>query len=144
MKTLFLAIFAFIFFTQAKAQEMTKVDSTIAILTNYLQKNTYYPAMSKENGVQGTVVISFKVDNLNITDLHIVKSLDPYCNGAVLKVFRRINQIVLPSAEYTVGFTFVMQGEDEEPKIKRIDTSPYKNFLFDVDIIDIGYGHPKQ
>jgi len=137
MKKLHLTIIALIFFAGVRAQEATKADSSVVTLKNYLSKHVRLPAVAVENHVQGTVVVSFKVDdNKNITEAHIVKSLSKECDAEVLRVFKDYHQVLaLSPAEYTAGVSFVIQNGKSGRKIMTINQSPYQNFLFDINII---------
>jgi len=137
MKTLHLTIIALLFFAGAHAQETTKADTSVVTLKNYLSKHVRLPAVAVENHVQGTVVVSFKVDdNKNITEAHIVKSLSKECDAEVLRVFKEYHQALsLSPAEYTAGVSFVIQNGRSGPRIMTINQSPYQNFLFDINVI---------
>ena len=137
MKTLHLTIIALLFFAGVHAQETTKADSSIITLKNYLSKNVHPPAVALENHVQGTVVVSFKVDDSKtITEAHVVKSLSKECDAEVLRVFKGYHQALsLSPADYTAGVSFVIQNGKRERKIMTINQGPYQNFLFDINVI---------
>jgi TonB family protein len=137
MKTLHLTIIALLFFSGAHAQEATKADSSVVSLKNYLSKNVHPPAVAMENHVQGTVVVSFKVDDSKtITEVHVIKSLSKECDAEVLRVFKGYHQALsLSPAEYTAGISFVIQNGKSGRKIMTINQSPYQNFLFDINVV---------
>jgi TonB family protein len=137
MKTLHLTIIALLFFAGANAQEIAKTDSAVVSLKNYLSKNVHPPAVAMENHVEGTVVVSFKVDdNKNIAEVRVVKSLSKECDAEVLRVFKGYHRALsLSPAEYTAGVSFVIQNGKSGRKILTINQSPYQNFLFDINVI---------
>jgi len=137
MKTLHLTIITLLFFAGAYAQEATKADSSVVSLKNYLSKNVHPPAVAMENHVQGTVVVSFKVDdNKNVSDVRVVKSLRRECDAEVLHAFKAYHKALsLSPAEYTAGVSFVIQDGKSERKIMTINQGPYQNFLFDLNVI---------
>ena len=137
MKKLHLTIIALLFFAGVRAQETTKADSSVVSLKKYLTKNVHLPAAAVENHVQGTVVVSFKVDdNKNITEAHVVKSLSKECDAEVLRVFKEYHKALsLSSAEYTAGVSFVIQSRKSGRQIMTVNQSPYQNFLFDINVI---------
>ena len=136
MKKLHLTIIVLLFFIGARAQEATKGDSSIINLKNYLSKNVRPPAAALENHVQGTVVVSFKVDNKNITEVKVVKSLSRECDAEVLRVFREYHQALsLSPAEYSAGVSFVIENRKSGRKIMTVNQGPYQNFLFDINIV---------
>ena len=137
MKTLHLTIVALLFFAGAHAQEATKTDSSVVTFKNYLSKHVHPPAVAMENHVQGTVVVSFKVDDSKtITEVHVIKSLSKECDAEVLRVFKGYHQaLALSPAEYTAGVSFVIQNEKSGRQIMTINQSPYQNFLFDINVV---------
>jgi len=137
MKTLHLTIIALLFFAGVRAQETTKADSSVISLKKYLTNNVHLPTAAIENHVQGTVVVSFKVDdNKNITEAHVVKSLSKECDTEVLRVFKEYHKALsLSPAEYTAGVSFLIQNRNDERKIMTVNQSPYQNFLFDINVI---------
>jgi TonB family protein len=137
MKTLSLTIIVLLFFVKAHSQETASTDSAIVNLKTFFKRQAHPPAVAVENNVQGTVVISFKIDDdKNITDIHVEKSLSSECDKEALRVFYAYHQpISLPPAEYTVGVTFLMVNKKGLSVTPPFDKSPYKNFLFEVEII---------
>lgn len=58
-------------------------------LMKYLNENIHYPMVAQENGVQGRVVVSFVVEkNGSITDVQVVKSVDPTLDKEASRVVR--------------------------------------------------------
>ena len=55
MKTLTFIIAAFLFSTTCYAQSLNGADSTVQNFKKYLIKNIRYPAIARENNVQGMV-----------------------------------------------------------------------------------------
>nr|MBP7472978.1 energy transducer TonB [Prevotella sp.] len=58
-------------------------------LMSYLASNIKYPVVAQENGVQGRVVVSFVVErDGSITDVNVVKSVDPSLDREAQRVVR--------------------------------------------------------
>ncbi|HEY4799993.1 MAG TPA: energy transducer TonB, partial [Bacteroidia bacterium] len=58
-------------------------------LFNFLRKNTVYPQVEKENGIQGKVFVTFVVDkDGSVTDVQLYKGLKggPGCDKEALRV----------------------------------------------------------
>ena len=55
----------------------------------FLYKNIKYPTIAQENGTQGQVVLQFVVErDGSITDIRVVKSVDPYLDKEALRVVK--------------------------------------------------------
>ena len=55
----------------------------------FLYKNINYPTIAQENGTQGQVVLQFVVErDGSITDIKVVKSVDPYLDKEALRVVK--------------------------------------------------------
>lgn len=58
-------------------------------LFNWLSANVKYPASAEENGVQGRVIVTFVVEiDGSITDVHVVKSVDPALDKEAARVVK--------------------------------------------------------
>jgi TonB family protein len=137
MKKLLLIIIALFFFAGARAQVTTKTDSAVVSLKSYLTSNVRPPVVVIEDHVEGTVVVSFKVDdNKNIMDVRVVKSLNRECDAEVLRAFKGYhNALSLSPAEYTAGISFVIQDGKSGRKIMTVNQGPYQNFLFHLNVV---------
>ena len=137
MKKLLLTIIALLFFVGARAQVMTKTDSVVVNLKKYLTSHVLPPAVVIEDHIEGTVVVSFKVDeSKTITDLRVVKSLNKQCDAEVLRAFRSYHEALsLSPAGYTAGVSFVIQDGKSERKTVTLNQSIYENFLFDLNVV---------
>ena len=61
----------------------------MAELMKYLQKNTRYPQICKEQGVQGRVIVQFVVNtDSTITDVNVVKSVNPHLDEEAVRVVK--------------------------------------------------------
>ena len=70
--------------------------STKALLT-FLSSKLTYPAIARENGIQGTVVIRFIVEkDGRLTDLEIVKDLGGGLGKEALRVVKLMNEMEEP------------------------------------------------
>lgn len=60
-----------------------------AAMYKWLSDNLKYPAISQENGIQGKVFVRFVVaKNGSITDVNVIKSLDPYTDKEAQRCVR--------------------------------------------------------
>ncbi|MBR5205505.1 MAG: energy transducer TonB [Bacteroidaceae bacterium] len=56
-------------------------------LEKFLKENVKYPAIARENGVQGRVIVEFIIEkNGSITNAKIIKGVDPHLNNEALRV----------------------------------------------------------
>lgn len=63
-------------------------------LIKYIQGNIKYPAIARENGVEGRVFIRFVVEkNGKVTDAKIVRDIGAGCGEAALKVINKMNDL---------------------------------------------------
>jgi hypothetical protein len=138
MKTLTFIIAVFLFSTACHAQNLADTDSTVQNFKKYLIKNIRYPAISRENNVQGTLVLTVKINaDKKIENIEFLRHLAVELDSEVIKKVRYYNKtIALPEAKYTIGFKFFIQDDDNGvDKIKPIDSTKYSNYLFDIDIV---------
>ncbi len=56
-------------------------------MMQYLGSNIQYPALARENGIQGTVVLTFVIDKVgSVTDVNIVKDIGGGCGKESVRV----------------------------------------------------------
>ena|ERR1700749_3503625 len=137
MKKLTFIIASLLFSTACYAQSLNGADSTVQNLKKYLIKNIRYPAVARENNVQGTLVLTVKINaDKKIENIEFLRHLSIELDSEVVKKVRYYNKtIALPEAKYTIGFKFFIQDDDGDNKIKPIDGKKYSNYLFDIDIV---------
>lgn len=59
-------------------------------LLKFIQKNLKYPAIAKENGIQGTVIVSFTIQkDGSLTDIQIIRDIGAGCGQEVVKVLKK-------------------------------------------------------
>ena len=83
----------------------------------YLGKNVVYPASAQENGIQGTVYVSFVVDkNGRISDVKVLRSVDTELDKEAIRVIKSMpawiagKQNGVPvRVAFTVPVKFVLQ-----------------------------------
>jgi len=88
---------------------------------SYLQKNIRYPAVAKENNVQGKVFLSFVVEkDGSLTDIKVVRSLGSGCDDEAVRVLKgspRWNPGIQNGrpvrVQYTMPISFTLQQEDQ-------------------------------
>ncbi len=62
-------------------------------LLSFVQSRVGYPALARENGIQGTVVVSFTVEkDGTISDIDPVREVGGGCTAAAVKAIQAINQ----------------------------------------------------
>jgi TonB family protein len=138
MKTLTFIVAAFLFSTACQAQNLAVPDSTVQNFKKYLIKNIRYPAVARENNIQGTLVLTVKINaDKKIEDIEFLRHLSVELDSEVIKKVRYYSKtIALPEEKYTIGFKFFIQDDDNgADKIKPIDSNKYSNYLFDIDIV---------
>lgn len=58
-------------------------------LVAYLKENLKYPSVPAENGVQGRVIVLFKVEaDGSLTDVRIGRSVDPWIDREALRLVK--------------------------------------------------------
>lgn len=63
-------------------------------LLEYIYKNVKYPAIARENGIQGRVVVQFVVEkNGKITDAKVVRDIGAGCGEEALRVVNSMNDM---------------------------------------------------
>lgn len=68
-------------------EDMPEFPGGTAALLEYLRKNIKYPAVCRENNIQGRVLIQFVVNkDGSIVDPEVVKSVNPYLDKEALRV----------------------------------------------------------
>ena len=88
---------------------------------NYLGKNIRYPAIAKENNVQGKVFLSFVVErDGTLTDLKVVRGIGSGCDDEAMRVLRNspkwkpgIQNGRPVRVSYTIPISFALQTEDQ-------------------------------
>ena len=70
-------------------EEMPSFPGGASGLMTYLSQNIKYPVVAEENGIQGRVVLTFVVErDGSITDVKVVKSVDPSLDAEAKRVIR--------------------------------------------------------
>ncbi|MDR0231276.1 MAG: TonB family protein [Dysgonamonadaceae bacterium] len=72
-----------------RVEEMPTFPGGEKELMSYLSRNIKYPVIAQEQGIQGNVVLRFVVDKKgDITDVTILRSLDPSCDKEAVRVVK--------------------------------------------------------
>jgi len=68
-------------------EKMPEFPGGTAALMDYLRKNIKYPAVCRENNIQGRVLVQFIVNkDGSIVDVDVVKSVNPYLDKEAVRV----------------------------------------------------------
>ena len=87
----------------------------------YLQNNIRYPAVAKENNVQGKVFVTFVVErDGSLTDIKVVRGIGSGCDEEAMRVLRNspkwkagIQNGRPVRVQYTMPISFTLQTEDQ-------------------------------
>jgi len=87
-------------------------------LMKFLAEQIQYPALARENAIQGTVALSFVVDkDGGITDIHILKDIGAGCGKEALRVLKSMPKWTPGEANgqpvkvrYTLPIRFKLEG----------------------------------
>jgi protein TonB len=88
---------------------------------NYLGKNIHYPAIAKENNVQGKVFLSFVVErNGALTDIKVVRGIGSGCDDEAMRVLKNspkwtpgIQNGRPVRVAYTIPVSFTLASDDQ-------------------------------
>lgn len=70
-------------------EEMPMFPGGEKALVTYLKENLNYPVVPAENGVQGRVIVLFKVEtDGSLTDVRIGRSVDPFIDREALRLVK--------------------------------------------------------
>jgi protein TonB len=89
----------------------------LTALFQFLSQSIKYPVVAEENGVQGRVLVTFVVErDGSITDVKVVKSIDPSLDAEAKRVIRSMPRWKpgkqngsAVRVKYTVPVTFRLQ-----------------------------------
>ena len=92
-----------------------------AAFARYLSKNIHYPAVAKENNVQGKVFLQFVVErDGSITDIKVVRGIGSGCDEEATRVLKNsphwkpgIQNGRAVRVYYTIPISFTLQQEDQ-------------------------------
>lgn len=98
-------------------EQMPSFPGGAGALMSYLSQNIRYPVVAQENGVQGRVVVSFVVErDGSITDVHVVRSVDPSLDKEAQRVISSMPHWIpgkqngsAVRVKYTVPVSFRLQ-----------------------------------
>lgn len=82
-------------FDNALVEQPAMYPGGAAALVAYINKNTKYPAVAMEEGVQGKVVLRFKVDEQgNVSDIKVKKTLSRECDAEAIRVAQTLKPFI--------------------------------------------------
>ena len=68
---------------------MPEFPGGVRAMLDFIKKNIQYPEIARKNGIQGRVIVGVVVDkNGSVTNLTILKSIDPYLDKEAIRVIR--------------------------------------------------------
>lgn len=101
-------------------EEQPQFPGGMAALMEYLKKNIRYPAICKEQGLQGRVIVQFVVNpDSTISDAQVIKPVNPHFDKEALRVVNAMPKWVpgkLRGKPVRVLFTVPVTFRLEEPK----------------------------
>ena len=66
---------------------MPEFPGGVRAMLDFIKKNIQYPEIARKNGIQGRVIVGVVVDkNGSVTNLTILKSIDPYLDKEAIRV----------------------------------------------------------
>lgn len=72
-------------------EELPEFPGGATELMKWLTRNIHYPTSAQERNIDGKVVVSFIINkNGTLSDIKIIKSLDPDCDNEVLRVIKKM------------------------------------------------------
>ena len=98
-------------------EQMPDFPGGMSALMQYLSKHIKYPVVAEENGIQGRVIVTFVVEkNGSITDVQVVKSVDPSLDKEAVRVVKSMPNWIpgkqngsAVRVKYTLPVTFRLQ-----------------------------------
>ena len=107
---------------EMNADELPEFTGGTDSLLDYLRKNIKYPALCRENNIQGRVVVSFIIDtDGTVTEAEVVRSVDPLLDAEALRTISQMpawkpgkkdGNIV--RVRYAVPINFVLNGSSRQ------------------------------
>ena len=101
-------------------EEQPQFPGGMAALMEYLKKNVRYPAICKEQGLQGRVIVQFVVNpDSTISDAQVIKPVNPHFDKEALRVVNAMPKWVpgkIRGKTVRVRFTVPVTFRLEEPK----------------------------
>ena len=99
------------------SEQLPRFPGGIKNLKNYIARHTNYPAISKENGIEGKVFIHFIIDEKGrVTNPKVIRSVDSLLDNEALKVISELpnwkpgmNNGKPVKVRFTIPVTFKLQ-----------------------------------
>lgn len=98
-------------------EQMPQFPGGESALMSSISQNLKYPTVAQENGIQGKVIVRFKVEkDGSISDVEIVRSLDPACDKEAIRLIKLLPRFI-PAKQngvavavwYTLPIAFKLQ-----------------------------------
>lgn len=107
-------------------EEMPEFPGGEAAMFKFIAENMEYPALARENNVQGRVTVQFVIDEMgNVTDAKVLNSPSPLLSAAALDVVNSMpkwkpgkQKGKNVSVRYVMPIRFVL-GDDSKPKKRK-------------------------
>ncbi len=76
-------------------EQMPQFPGGESALTGFVSKNLAYPVLAQENGIQGTVIVRFRVEkDGSVSHVQILRSLDPACDKEAIRIVKSLPKFI--------------------------------------------------
>lgn len=76
-------------------EQMPQFPGGESALAGFVGKNLTYPVSAQENGIQGTVIVRFRVEkDGSISHVQILRSLDPACDKEAIRIIKSLPKFI--------------------------------------------------
>ncbi len=115
-------------------EEQPQFPGGMAALMEYLKKNVRYPAICKEQGLQGRVIVQFVVNpDGTISDAQVIKPVNPYFDKEALRVVNAMPKWVpgkirgkTVRVRFTVPVTFRLEEPNKTETVNEVSNTNNK------------------
>jgi Ca-activated chloride channel family protein len=81
--------------TYEMVEQMPAFPGGETAMLEFVGKSLQYPVIAQENGIQGTVIVRFKVNvDGSISDVQVLRSLDPACDKEAIRIIKALPKFI--------------------------------------------------